>query len=509
MPARAVAAASASGAEVLVGDLRDMPFRDAAVRLVLLVVALSSLADEEDVRGALLDVRRVLQPGGHGLVWEPRVPPPGSKLTLRIDAAAVASVLGPPVYERAMTVLPPIARRLAVRRVSGTPLLARVPAVLGHRLSVFAPVADARRGESSRRRACDYYAAGSSSVPKRSRTVRRCCACLRRRPVVPSRTTQRGVRAVHLGTQAECLLASCGPLLSSGRQGGRRVPICHRAVSVSRSSTMVYEARRGSMPRLRPYVRSVWRRRSFIFHVAVSDVRAGHYNTALGPLWLLANPLLLAGIYFVLLTVIVPSQSGGLTYIAVLISGLFAFYYTRNALSLGARSIIGGGPLITNSVFPRAVLPLAALCSSFMLYLPMLAVYAVFHVIAGLPIGQQLLWIVPLLVVQTAFNFGCALGLAAATVLVRDVTSALGYGLRIWLYLSPVLWTVDQPPDHVKPYLMVNPLYSILGTWQRVVVEGRAPDAMMLLLATAWAVLALVAGAAFFLSREHEFALRL
>lgn len=276
-----------------------------------------------------------------------------------------------------------------------------------------------------------------------------------------------------------------------------------------RRPLVVHEPYVGALPPLRPYLGQLWRRRAFAYRVAMSDLRARHYDTVLGLVWLVLNPIFLAAIYFVLMTVIIEGQSRRVEYVAVLLGGLFAFYYTRNALSLGAGSIVSGANLVANTAFPRALLPVASIVSAFLTYLPMLAVYAGFHLAVGLPVGLQTLWLLPLLVLHTMFNAGAALALAAGAVLLRDVNAVLPYLLRVWLYLSPVLYTVEQVPDTLEPFFLLNPLYSLLGTWQAAVVQGNAPEATMLLIAAGWSAGAVLCGGYFFMRREREFALRL
>jgi teichoic acid transport system permease protein len=280
------------------------------------------------------------------------------------------------------------------------------------------------------------------------------------------------------------------------------------STSTNDRALAVYEADTRGLPKLQPYWQEVWRRRRFATQVARADLRARNYDTVLGQLWIVVNPALLAGVYFLLVTVILGSERGGVEYVGVLLSGLFAFYFTRNALNSGARSIVAGGNLVSNTAFPRALLPLSAV-SAFLTYMPMLGVYAVFHLAAGFPLGRQTLWLIPLLALHTVFNAGLAMGLAAATVFLRDTTSALPYMLRIWLYVSPVLYTVDQIPAAAEPYLAFNPLYSILGAWQAVVIDGEAPGSAFVAASAGWALASLCAGAGFFLLREREFALRI
>ena len=171
--------------------------------------------------------------------------------------------------------------------------------------------------------------------------------------------------------------------------------------------------------------------------------------------------------------------------------------------------MVGGGRLILNTAFPRTLLPLSAVLTCFMLFLPTLAVYAVVHAVADLPVTPEILWGIPIIALMIVFAAGSAMLVAAVQVYFRDLTAFLRYMLRIWLYLSPILWTAAQVPEKYKPFLYANPLYPPLTALNDAVTLGVTPRASLLLLTLAWAVGALVVGSLFFISREREFAVRL
>jgi teichoic acid transport system permease protein len=262
------------------------------------------------------------------------------------------------------------------------------------------------------------------------------------------------------------------------------------------------------LPPLRPYFRALWQRRQFALELARTNLRARHFNTALGQLWLIVNPLLLAFIYFVLVDIVGRGQPGA-AFLAHLMAGLFAFRLVSDAVTQGARSVVGGGRLILNTAFPRTVLPLTSVMTSFMVFLPTILVYAVVHAIAGLPVGPHLLWVVPIVGLLTVFATGAAMLAATAQVYFRDLASFLPYFVRIWLYVSPVLYYASQVPDKFKPLLYANPVYPLLTALSHVVDQGQHPSAGLLVWGSAWAVGTLVVGALVFISREREFAVRL
>jgi ABC-type polysaccharide/polyol phosphate export permease len=270
----------------------------------------------------------------------------------------------------------------------------------------------------------------------------------------------------------------------------------------------VYEPHRIGLPPLRPYLRELWGRREFAFELARTNLRAQHFNTALGQLWLVINPLLLALVYFLLVEIIVAGARGP-EFLAHLMIGLFAFRFMSGSLEQGARSVVGGGRLILNVAFPRILLPLASVMTGFMRFLPTLIVYAVMHGIAGLPVGLHLLWVLPIFILLVLFTAGLTMLVAAVQVYFRDLRSFLPYLTRIWLYASPVLYFAHEVPDRYRPILDANPLYPLLASLSDVANRGEAPSAAYLAWGLAWALGVLVVGALFFVSREREFAVRL
>ena len=270
----------------------------------------------------------------------------------------------------------------------------------------------------------------------------------------------------------------------------------------------VYEPHTTRLPPLGPYVRGVWQRRHFAFELARANLRSQHYNTALGQLWLLLNPLFLALVLFALVTV-VRGGSRGTDFLAHLMLGLFAFRLVSSSIKQGAKSVTSGGRLILNVAFPRAVLPLQSVLTAFMRFLPTLILYAIMHAIAGLPVGPHLLWAIPILALIVVFAFGAAMLAATAQVYFRDLANFLQYFTRIWLYASPVIYYAEEVPERFKPILAANPLYPTLGALSDVVNQGQNPSPAFLAAGFAWAVATFVVGAFVFISREREFAVRL
>lgn len=274
------------------------------------------------------------------------------------------------------------------------------------------------------------------------------------------------------------------------------------------SDVQVYTPFRRGVPALRPYLTALWERRQFAVELARTEVRTENTGTGLGQLWLVLNPLLLTFVYYVL-TSILSGRPGGAQYLAHIMAGLFLFYFFSSSVNGGAMSILGSGRLVLNTAFPKMLLPIAHVGVCLARFFPTLLVYAVVHVVAGLPLHVEMLWAVVPFVLVVVFATGLAMLFATLTLYLRDTKSFLPYVMRVWLYLSPVLWFPEQVRHGLAFVRWVNPLFPLVGAWSEAVVQGVRPPAAMLLAGAGWAVAALVLGAWALLSREREFAVRL
>ena len=270
----------------------------------------------------------------------------------------------------------------------------------------------------------------------------------------------------------------------------------------------VYEPHRAGLPKMRPYFRELWRRKSFAFELSHTEMHAANTDTFFGQAWLVINPLLLASVYFVLVD-IVSGRAQKPLFFAHLTSGLFLFYFISGAMISGASSVVSGGRLIMNTSFPKMLLPISATYTAFRRFLPTLIVFAVLDLVARLPISLALLWVPVILLEAAAYGLGLAMFFATLQVYFRDAKAFLPYAVRIWLYLTPILWFADAAPKRLVPFLPLNPLFGIMGSWSEVLIQGNPPEPKLILLGAGHALLTLVLGGLFFMSREREFAVRI
>ncbi|ASR55045.1 ABC transporter permease [Cellulomonas sp. PSBB021] len=274
----------------------------------------------------------------------------------------------------------------------------------------------------------------------------------------------------------------------------------------------VYSPHRAGLPRFGPYFRDLRARLPFAAESSKASIRAAHSQTVFGQLWLIINPLLMSFVYF-LLTVIIGGK-GGIDLLAHIVSGLFVFHLVSGSMSAGASSVTGGGRLIMNMAFPRLLMPMSAVRTAFFRFLPTLPVVLIMKAFTDEEWGPQMLLAAVFLGFMVVFSIGLASVLATLQVYFRDTSSFLPFVTRIWLYMSPIIWTVDTVQTgkfarFADFMLYGNPLFTMVGGWTDLVLDGTVPPLSFWVISACWAVGMAVVGSLFFMSREREFAVRL
>jgi teichoic acid transport system permease protein len=270
---------------------------------------------------------------------------------------------------------------------------------------------------------------------------------------------------------------------------------------------VIYEPFRAGLPPLREYLRSLWARRTFIAAFSRSELREQNFDSIFGQLWLVLNPLLLSGVYFLLINVIGGKSDS--SRFAHLTASLFLFYLIANSLSGGVKAITSGQRLILNTSFPRIMLPISAAVVAIFRFLPTLVVFLGIHALLGLPFSWQMFWAIPVMLIAIVMSLGMAILISCINVYFRDISSMLPYLTRSLLYLSPILYEAAHMSHRIKKFEVANPIFYLLDSWSRVMVHGQAPTSHGLIYSTLWALGIFVVGTYFFLSRERDFAVRL
>ena len=268
--------------------------------------------------------------------------------------------------------------------------------------------------------------------------------------------------------------------------------------------------------RLVYYIKELWRRREFIWFLAMGNFKARNASTSLGLFWWVLNPVLLSLVYWFVFGLIFP----GARDIIYLMSGMFVFHFTSQSLTGGANAILQNSKLLTNLKFPRLILPMANLIEALVGFAVSLGVLLALQLaLRGYFPGISLVLLLAVVPLQVLFNLGLASIAGRLAVPFRDINNFIPYVTRIWLYLSPIIWPLtfleSEGAASFSRFAELNPMFSLISVYRAAligvvdegVVVGPSPfDPAMLGQFAIWAVVVGFVGMGLFVRYEGKIA---
>lgn len=237
-------------------------------------------------------------------------------------------------------------------------------------------------------------------------------------------------------------------------------------------------------PPVRLLVRDLWRSRSLVFVLARKDFFVRYRRTSFGLLWAVFLPLLQAVVLTVVFGKLLKSRAPD--YAVYVFSGMVPWSFFTSSFGQGATAIVDNTTLSNRIYFPRAVLPLVPVVSSLFSVAITIALLIAMALGFGVSLGPELL-VLPFGVLLVA-TLSAALGLVASALHVyfRDVRFIVSASMTVWLYVTPVIFRVEQLPRFLQPVVKANPMTGIVELFRYATVGASPGWTTSLLVTAAW-----------------------
>ncbi|MFY2557703.1 ABC transporter permease [Corallococcus terminator] len=253
-------------------------------------------------------------------------------------------------------------------------------------------------------------------------------------------------------------------------------------------------------------VRELYQYRGLLLSLVQRELKARYRGSFLGFLWTFLNPTLNMLVYALLFTMVMRQNTPN--YAFFMFVGLLPWIWFSSSLAAGASAISDRRDLMTKVRFPAQVLPTTVVLtnlSNYLLSLPLMLGLGLFY-------GQLPTWHViafPVVVlIQFVFTLAMTYILAAINVTFRDLQHIIGNILTMWFFTTPVLYQSSTIVDEGvrRVILVVNPMSSLMLSYQAIFYEHRLPDFWPLAGLAAFSLALLWGASILFESRREEFA---
>jgi len=244
--------------------------------------------------------------------------------------------------------------------------------------------------------------------------------------------------------------------------------------------------------------------REMIYNLVKKDLRGRYKGTLLGFLWTFINPLMQLIVYTIVFSVILDSTIE--KYYLYLFVGLVPWIFFSSAVTGGATSILSQQDMVKKIYFPRAVLPIAYVTSSFFNMLFSFIVIFIVIFISGIGFSLKTIFFLPLIfLVEYILALGVALLSSSLTVYFRDLEHILGILTMAWMYMTPIVYSIDVVPVSLLPIFNLNPMTPIINAYRDILYYQKIPDFLTLSHAFFLGVVFLVIGGIVFSKLQRNF----
>jgi len=247
-------------------------------------------------------------------------------------------------------------------------------------------------------------------------------------------------------------------------------------------------------------LRALFENRAFIASLVRREFQLRSARALWGSAWLVLEPATQIVIYTLifgrLLGARLPGVQNDMAYGFYVCAGLITWSYFAELVTRSQTLFLDHADLLKTVRFPRSTLPVALLLAASANFLILAGIFAAVLLVSGNWPGALLLAALPLLALQSAIGLGLGLLTGTLNVFFRDVGKVVGVGMQFWFWLTPIVYPVSILPEGVRHALAHNPMLPIIGGYQRIVLEGLAPEwgALWVPLALAVSLIALAWG---------------
>lgn len=253
-------------------------------------------------------------------------------------------------------------------------------------------------------------------------------------------------------------------------------------------------------------IKEAWHYRDLIGFLVRRDITARYKRSMLGIAWTMLNPLGMMIVLSLVFSQIFRMNIEG--YPAYVLSGLIVWTFFSQTSSSAINALVWGGDLLTRIYIPRSTFAISAIATGLVnLVLSLVPLLAVMLVI-GIPLRPTIL-LAPLAMLPLAmFSLGIGVLISTIGIYFADVVEMYAIVLTAWMYLTPILYSLEQLPENMRVWMQLNPMTPLVELFRSLIFYGTIPPIQDWLLAFGIALGVLVISWLIFTGKSDEFAYR-
>ena len=229
------------------------------------------------------------------------------------------------------------------------------------------------------------------------------------------------------------------------------------------------------------YWSDLWRFRELFYILSWRDISVRYKQTVIGVLWALIRPVLTMVVFTVIFGKMAKFPSDGNAPYAIMVyAGMLPWQFFSSAITATSNSLVGNAQLITKVYFPRLIIPVSSIITSFVDFIIsfIILIFLMFY-FSFLP-TWRMAYLLGFLIITFLTALGFGLFITSLNVKYRDFRYIVPFIVQLGLYISPVGFSSSVIPEKYRLLYSLNPMvgvidgfrWSILGDNSNIYIPG-------------------------------------
>jgi len=256
----------------------------------------------------------------------------------------------------------------------------------------------------------------------------------------------------------------------------------------------------------------IWDYRYLPYLFFKRNIAIYYKQTILGPLWFLIQPLLMTVVFIVVFNKIAQIDTGKMPPSLFYMSGIIIWTYFSDSLSQISNSFTANAGLFNKVYFPRLIMPISTLMTGvfklgiqiFMLMILLIIVTSKSQFDYNISLISFAVVILSI-IITSILSLGIGMTIASFTAKYKDLSHMIGFGIRLLMYLSPIVYPISIVPDNLKIFIILNPMSAPIQGFRSILDISLIPSIEMALYSLAFGIILFLIGLILFFKTEKQF----
>lgn len=211
-----------------------------------------------------------------------------------------------------------------------------------------------------------------------------------------------------------------------------------------------------------------------VIQKAKAGLRAEASRGYLGVLWWVIEPVMYMTVFYIAFTHLL--NRGDENFVTFLLTGLIVWKWFHATLNTGASALLANAGLMTQVYVPKIIFPLTIIAVNTFKFIIILALLLVFFQFTTIQVTWAWIFIPVLIITQLLFITAVTCLLSAIMPFVPDLRIILENVLMMFLFLSGIFYDIQNLPENIRGYLLLNPMASLIVMYRNILLEGILPN---------------------------------